>query len=59
MLLVFGIQSKQINYQSLRPTRYILVMYGLQENMVLGANRKFARILKEKGYHYKFVEFNG
>lgn len=33
--------------------------WGLQENMVLGANRKFVRVLNEKGYHYKFIEFNG
>ena len=33
--------------------------WGLQENMVLGADRKMARILAKKGYDFKFVEFNG
>ena len=33
--------------------------WGLQENMVLGANRKFAQILSKKGYDFKFQEFNG
>jgi enterochelin esterase-like enzyme len=33
--------------------------WGLQENMVLGANRKMVRILDKKGYDFKFVEFNG
>ena len=33
--------------------------WGLQENMVLGANRKFVRVLEDKKYDYKFIEFNG
>lgn len=37
----------------------IFLDWGLQENMVLGANRKMVRILDKKGYDFKFVEFNG
>jgi len=33
--------------------------WGLQENMVLGSNRKMVRVLKEKGYEYNYIEFNG
>lgn len=33
--------------------------WGLQENMVLGANRKFVRILNRMDYDFKFIEFNG
>lgn len=37
----------------------IFLDWGLQENMVLGSNRTFVKILAEKGYDFKFVEFNG
>lgn len=37
----------------------IFIDWGLQENMVLGSNRKMARILKHKGYDFKYIEFNG
>ncbi|MCK5222877.1 MAG: esterase family protein [Candidatus Aminicenantes bacterium] len=33
--------------------------WGLQENFVLGSNRKMVRVLTQKGYDLKFVEFNG
>ena len=33
--------------------------WGLQENWVLGSNRRMVRALDEKGYDYRFVEFNG
>ncbi len=33
--------------------------WGLQENWVLGANRKMVHVLEQKGYKYKFIEFNG
>ena len=33
--------------------------WGLQENMVLGANRKFVKVLNKKGYEFKFIEYNG
>lgn len=33
--------------------------WGLQENWVLGANRRMIRTLSKKGYEYKFIEFNG
>lgn len=37
----------------------IFMDWGLQENMVLGSNRKMARILKHKGYDFKYIEYNG
>lgn len=37
----------------------IYLDWGLQENMVLGANRNFAKILHQKNYMYKYVEYNG
>jgi enterochelin esterase-like enzyme len=37
----------------------IFLDWGLQEDMVLGVNRKLARILDRLGYEYKFMEFNG
>lgn len=37
----------------------IFIDWGLQENMVLGANRKFIRILDRLDYDFKYVEFNG
>ena len=37
----------------------IFIDWGLQENMVLGSNRKMARILKQKEYDFKYIEFNG
>lgn len=33
--------------------------WGLQENMVFGANRKFVRVLDRLGYLYNYNEFNG
>lgn len=33
--------------------------WGLQENMVLGSNRNFVKILDKKNYTYRFAEFNG
>lgn len=33
--------------------------WGLQENWVLGANRKMMNVLKKKEYQYKYIEFNG
>ncbi|PKL87093.1 MAG: hypothetical protein CVV23_17210 [Ignavibacteriae bacterium HGW-Ignavibacteriae-2] len=33
--------------------------WGLQENMVYGANRKFVRILNQLNYDFRFIEFNG
>jgi len=33
--------------------------WGLQEDMVLGANRKFARVLNNLEYEFKYTEFNG
>ena len=41
-----------------RPIK-IFLDWGLQENMVLGSNRKMTRILKSKGYNIKYIEFNG
>ena len=37
----------------------IFLDWGLQEDMVLGANRKFVRILDRLDYDFKYVEFNG
>jgi len=37
----------------------IFLDWGLQEDMVLGANRKFVRILDQLHYDFKFIEFNG
>ena len=37
----------------------IFMDWGLQENMVLGSNRKMARVLNQKGYDFKYIEFNG
>jgi len=37
----------------------IYMDWGLQENMVLGSSRKLARVLHQKGYDYKYIEFNG
>jgi enterochelin esterase-like enzyme len=33
--------------------------WGLQENWVLGANRRMIKVLSKKEYEYKFIEFNG
>jgi len=33
--------------------------WGLQENWVLGSNRKYVDVLKFQKYDYKFIEFNG
>ncbi len=33
--------------------------WGLQENMVLGSNRRMVKALDKKDYDYKFIEFNG
>jgi len=33
--------------------------WGLQENWVLDSNRKMLKVLIEKGYDVKFIEFNG
>lgn len=33
--------------------------WGLQENNVLGSNRRMVRALSTKNYEYKFTEFNG
>ncbi|MCL1943891.1 MAG: alpha/beta hydrolase-fold protein [Candidatus Azobacteroides sp.] len=33
--------------------------WGLQENMVLGSNRTFVKVLNRKGYEFEFVEFDG
>lgn len=33
--------------------------WGLQENWVIGANRRLVKVLEEKSYTYNFVEFNG
>jgi len=33
--------------------------WGLQENWVLGSNRRMIRALEKKQYDYKFIEFNG
>ncbi len=48
----------KINKEENRPLK-IFIDWGLQENMVFGANRKFAQILKKKGYDFKYKEFNG
>ncbi|MCD7973517.1 MAG: DUF3327 domain-containing protein [Candidatus Azobacteroides sp.] len=37
----------------------IFLDWGLQENMVLGANRNFVRVLEKKKYDYAFMELNG
>ena len=37
----------------------IFLDWGLQEDMVLGANRKFVLILDQQHYDFKFIEFNG
>lgn len=37
----------------------IFLDWGLQEDMVYGANRKFVRILDQLDYDFKFNEFNG
>lgn len=37
----------------------IFLDWGLQEDMVYGANRKFVRILDQLDYDFKFIEFNG
>ncbi len=33
--------------------------WGLQENWVVGSNRRMMRALSKKEYEYKFIEFNG
>lgn len=33
--------------------------WGLQENWVLGANRKMMNVLRKKKYQYRYIEFNG
>lgn len=33
--------------------------WGLQENWVLGSNRRMVKVLNKKGYEVKFTEFNG
>ncbi len=48
----------KINKEEKRPLK-IFLDWGLQENMVFGANRKFAQILNKKGYDFKYIEFNG
>jgi enterochelin esterase-like enzyme len=37
----------------------IFLDWGLQENMVLGSNRKMVRILNQKKYKFDYIEFNG
>ena len=37
----------------------IFLDWGLQEDMVFGANRKLVRVLDQRNYNFKFVEFNG
>ncbi len=37
----------------------IFLDWGLQENMVLGSNRKIVRILNQKKYKFDYIEFNG
>jgi len=37
----------------------IFLDWGLQEDMVYGANRKFVRILNQLNYDFRFIEFNG
>ena len=37
----------------------IFLDWGLQENMVLGSNRKMVRILHQKKYKFDYIEFNG
>ena len=37
----------------------IFLDWGLQENQVLGSNRRMVRVLKNKAYEYKYIEFNG
>jgi enterochelin esterase family protein len=43
------------------PTQNLLFYLdcGLQENWVLGSNRRMARVLKSKGYRIAYSEFNG
>ncbi len=48
----------KINHENKREIDFY-IDWGLQENMVLGTNRKFAHILSKKGYRFKFHEFNG
>jgi len=33
--------------------------WGLQENWVVGSNRRMMKVLNQKAYKYKFLEFNG
>jgi enterochelin esterase-like enzyme len=37
----------------------IFLDWGLQENWVLDSNRKMVKVLINKGYDLKFIEFNG
>lgn len=37
----------------------IFLDWGLQENQVLGSNRRMVRVLEDKKYDYKYIEFNG
>lgn len=37
----------------------IYLDWGLQENWVLDSNRRMVKELNNKGYEYKFIEFNG
>ncbi|MCD6090592.1 MAG: esterase family protein [Bacteroidales bacterium] len=37
----------------------IFLDWGLQENQVLGSNRRLVRVLGNKKYEYKYIEFNG
>lgn len=37
----------------------IFLDWGLQENMVLGSNRTFVKVLSEKQYDFEFMEFDG
>lgn len=41
-----------------KPIR-IFLDWGLQENMVLGSNRKMIRVLNQKKYKFNYIEFNG
>ncbi len=49
---------RQFNENSKRNIIFFLD-WGLQENMVLGSNRTFVKILDKKGYKFKFTEFDG
>lgn len=56
------IRNDWLIYQFIKEDKKPIDIYldwGLQENMVLGSNRKMVRVLNQKKYKFKYIEFNG